>query len=77
MENESRKKVQIMLDKDLYLEIVEKYGIKNLSRVINQILREALFRGEERSEQERPRTLLEELRQRARRREVGGGVQEL
>ena len=57
-------------------------GKRSLREVIQELLdmmerEETLFRGEEGSEQERPRTLLEELRQRARRREVDGGVQEL
>ena len=77
MEKKELKLTKIRLEKDVYAELVKRYGIKNLSTAINQILREVLFRGEERGGQERPRTLLEELRQRARRREVDGGVQEL
>jgi len=69
-ENAEYRMVKIKLDKNVYGELVSRYGIKSLSKAINQILREYLFRSEEEAGHEsrpKPKSKLEELRERARR----------
>ena len=77
-ENAEYRMVKIKLDKNVYGELVSRYGIKSLSKAINQILREYLFRSDESksmSESSEPKSKLEELRERVRRsKRKGAGI---
>ena len=69
-ENSEYKTVRVKLDRSLYLYLIQNYGVKGISKAINQILREYLFRSDEsksESEQSKPKSKLEELRERVRR----------
>ena len=77
-ENSEYKTVRVKLDRSLYLYLIQNYGVKGISKAINQILREYLFRSDEsksESEQSKPKSKLEELRERVRRsKRKGAGI---
>ena len=77
-ENSEYKTVRVKLDRSIYLYLIQNYGVKGISKAINQILREYLFRSDEsksKSESSEPKSKLEELRERVRRsKRKGAGI---